>query len=147
MTDTWIRTARRTEGRPTMTKGKTARRILGIIRLVNGAAALLAPNRLVKMFGLDPDTNGAAVYALRLFGIRTVILGIQLLKSEGEALDEAVRYALPIHASDAASAALAGFRGELPHRAAITGTIVSSINTALAALARREQGSHAEALG
>ncbi len=114
-----------------------ARRILALIRLVNGLAALLAPARLVRMFGLDPEANGAAIYALRLFGIRTVILGIQLLRSEGEALDEAVKYALPIHASDAASAAIAGVRGELPRRAAVTGTIISSINTALAAFARR----------
>lgn len=90
------------------------------------------------MFGVDPETNGAAVYVLRLFGIRTIILGLQLLTSKGEALKEATRYSLPIHTSDAAAAALAGIRGDLPAKAALTGTVVSSINTGLAVIARKE---------
>jgi len=113
-----------------------ARYALGAIRLTNGAVALLAPKKLVKTFGVDPETNGAAVYALRLFGVRTVYLGLVLLVAEGPVLEDAVRYALPIHASDATSAVLAGLGGQLPRRAAITGAVISSVNTGLALVAR-----------
>jgi hypothetical protein len=114
-----------------------ARKALGAIRLVNGVLALAAPKRLVKTFGADPETNGPAVYALRLFGVRTVVIGLQLLLADEDSLDDALRYAVPIHASDALSAAMAGFGGQLPVRAAVTGTVVSSVNTALAVIARR----------
>jgi len=116
---------------------KRARYLLGGIRLVNGLGGLLAPRRLLKMMGLDPEKNGAAVYVYRLFGVRTNILGLQLLTSEGESLEEAVKFALPIHASDAAAASMAGLRGDLPARAAIIVTAISSFNTFLAVLARR----------
>ncbi len=113
-----------------------ARYALGAIRLTNGTIALVAPKRLVKTFGADPETNGAAVYALRLFGVRTVCLGLVLLIAEGPVLEDAVRYALPIHATDTMSAVVAGLTGQLPRRAAVTGAVVSAFNTALAAAAR-----------
>lgn len=50
------------------------------IRLFNGAAGLLAPELLIRR--LDPDReppSAAAVYAFRLFGIRTILLGLDLL--------------------------------------------------------------------
>lgn len=121
-----------------MTKGERARYALGVIRLVNGSLALVGPKRIVKMFGIDPDQNGAAVYALRLFGIRTVVLGLNLLRDEGEALESTLRDAPLIHASDTAAAVLAGLTSALPRRAALTGAIFSSINTGLALVAREE---------
>lgn len=119
-----------------MTKEYRARIALGVIRLVNGSLALAAPKRVVTMFGIDPEANGAAVYALRLFGVRTVLLGWKLLKSEGDALEDALREAPFIHASDTASAVLAGLTSQLPKRAAVVGTLFSSLNTALALTAR-----------
>jgi hypothetical protein len=114
-----------------------ARHALGAIRLVNGVLALVAPRRLVKQFGEDPAQHGPAVYALRLFGVRTIVLGVQLLTAKGEALDDALRYAVPIHASDTASAALATASGALPRKAGLTGVGVSSLNTVLAVIASR----------
>jgi len=119
-----------------MSKEDRARIALGFIRLVNGALALAAPKRVVTMFGIDPETNGAAIYALRLFGVRTVFLGVKLLKSEGDVLEDALREAPFIHANDTASAALAGLTSQLPRRAAVTGTLLSSVNTGLALIAR-----------
>lgn len=121
-----------------MINPKKARYALGVIRLVNGTVALAAPDRLVKTFGADPEVNGAAIYALRLFGVRTIVLGIQLLRAEGETLDDALRWALPIHATDTASVVLAGVLGQLPKKAAVTGTVVSSLNTMLAWSAGRD---------
>ncbi len=120
-----------------MVNADRARSALGTIRLVNGAVALAVPKRLVKTFGVDPEANGAAVYALRLFGVRTVYLGLQLLLAEGEVLKDALRHAVPIHASDATAAILAGLAGQLPRRAALTAAVVSSANTALAVVANR----------
>jgi hypothetical protein len=114
-----------------------ARYALGVIRLVNGVLALIAPRRLLRMLRVDPEANGAAIYALRLFGIRTIYLGLELLISEGEALEHAVSMAPTIHASDTIAAIIAGLRGELPARGALTGALVSSGNTALAVLARK----------
>lgn len=116
-----------------------ARVALGTIRLVNGLAALLAPRRVARMFGVDPDENGAVVYVLRLFGVRTVFLGAELLFSKDqERRNEALRFGIVIHASDTVAAALAGFRGDLPRRASITGTLISASNTALAVIGSRQ---------
>jgi hypothetical protein len=115
-----------------------ARVALGIIRLVNGTLALLAPRRVARMFGVDPDTNGAVVYVLRLFGIRTVLLGAELLVTkDAERRQDALREGVVIHGSDTLAAAWAGLRGDLPKKAAVTGTVVSGANTALALIASR----------
>ncbi len=48
----------------------------------------------------------------------------------------AERYAIPIHASDTLSAALAGIQGQLPSQASIMLVAISGINTALAIFAQ-----------
>jgi hypothetical protein len=115
---------------------EVARVALGSIRTVNGLAALLTPRKMLRRLGVESETNGAAIYALRMFGIRTIILGIELLVAKGARRDEALRTAVPIHASDTVSAFIAGVHGDLPRRAAVLATIISSINTGLAFLAR-----------
>ena len=117
-----------------MSGGDRARTALGIIRLANGAIALLAPGRLTRTFGVDEEAGGPAAYALRLFGVRTIFLGLSILRP-GERESE-VRRAPYIHACDTAAAVLAGLKGQLPPRAAATGAVMSSINTALALVAR-----------
>ncbi|HYU77134.1 MAG TPA: hypothetical protein VEL31_31070, partial [Ktedonobacteraceae bacterium] len=51
-----------------------ARILLAGIRLFNGATALFAPRLLARQFGDNP--NHAVIYVLRLFGVRTIIVGI-----------------------------------------------------------------------
>jgi len=125
-----------TFGEPRVTPDR-ARRVLAGIRLLNGSVALLAPKQFLRILRVDPETNGAAVYALRMFGVRTVYLGYQLLSEKDEALERAVRSAAYVHASDVAAAVLAGVTGALPRRAAVAGAITSTVNTSLALLARR----------
>jgi hypothetical protein len=61
-----------------------ARLTLSAIRLFNGITALFAPAVLLCRLGVDPETNRAAFYALRMFGVRTVLIGAQLLlRNEG----------------------------------------------------------------
>ena len=62
-----------------------ARTALGAIRIVNGALALLAPRWLARRLGAEPDAERSVVYALRLFGIRTVLLGADLWRRDDQA--------------------------------------------------------------
>ena len=117
-----------------------ARVVLAGIRLFNGAAALFAPTLLARQFGDNP--NSAVIYALRLFGVRTTIVGIELLVPDEELRASALRYAIPIHASDTLSAALAGIRGQLPKRTSIMLTALSGFNTTLAIIAQPRKASH-----
>ena len=115
-----------------------ARILLAGIRLLNGAAALFAPKLLARQFGDNP--NHAVIYVLRLFGVRTIIVGIELLAPDEELRASALRYAIPIHASDTLSAALAGIQGQLPSRTSIMLTAISGVNTALAIVAQQRKG-------
>jgi hypothetical protein len=118
-----------------------ARYALAGIRLVNGAAALLAPALLLRRLGVDPQANPAAFYALRMFGIRTVVIGAELLLLDGEELDRALRTGVLIHASDVLAAASAGATRRLPPRSAAVATLISTVNVGLAVAARdREPG-------
>lgn len=115
-----------------------ARILLAGIRLLNGAAALFAPKLLARQFG--DNRNSAIIYVLRLFGVRTIIAGIELLAPDEELRASALRYAIPIHASDTLSAALAGIQGQLPSRVSIMLTAISGVNTALAIVAQPRKG-------
>ncbi|MGW7383908.1 hypothetical protein [Streptomyces sp. NPDC054794] len=107
--------------------------VLAAIRLFNGAAGLLAPDLLIRRF--DPDReppSPAAVYAFRLFGIRTVLLGMDLLTHSGERLRQDLSDGILIHGSDTFTAASLGIHGQVPPRTAVLTTFISAVNTALA---------------
>ncbi|MFG2934359.1 hypothetical protein [Streptomyces sp. NPDC048282] len=115
--------------------------VLAGIRLFNGVTGLLAPELLVRR--LDPDReppSPAAVYAFRLFGIRTILLGLDLLTNRDERLREDLRDGVLIHGSDTATAATLGLSGRLPPRTAALTTLVSAANTVLAATSLANSG-------
>src|SRR5215207_5166386 len=114
-----------------------SRILLAGIRLFNGIAALFAPRALARQLGVDPDANPAALYVLRLFGVRTVLIGAQLLLRDGALRAHSLRVAPVIHAVDAAAALIAGERGYLPLRAATTAALISTVNTGLAVVAQK----------
>jgi hypothetical protein len=105
------------------------------IRLFYVVVALFAPATLARQLGVDPAANPAALYALRLFGVRTVLIGAQLLLRDGGVRAHSLRVAPAIHALDASAALIAGERGHLPRRAATTAAIISTVNTVLAMVA------------
>ncbi len=113
-----------------------ARVTLAGIRLVNGGLGLLAPAWLVRQLDADPAGNPVARYAFRMFGVRTIVIGAELLLPEGPIRDHAVRTAPVIHAADIIAAVVGGIHGRLPRRVAITIVLISSLNTVLAILAR-----------
>ena len=111
-----------------------ARYLLAGIRILNGGLALFAPTLLARRFGDTP--NHSVIYALRLFGVRTIIIGVELLVSDEALRKSALRDAIPIHASDTLAAALAGIQGQLPRSTSIMLTALSGFNTTLAILAQ-----------
>lgn len=116
---------------------EAARVVLAGIRLVNGTASLLAPATFARKLGVDPETNGPAIYVLRMFGVRTILIGSALLSRNPEVRAHAVRLAVRVHLTDAIAAAVAGASRQLPAKGAKLAVITSSVNTALAVIARK----------
>jgi hypothetical protein len=121
---------------PVMRLANSARIGLAAIRLFNGGVALVAPEAMARRLGAEPEPSPQTIYALRLFGIRTVLLGADLLTRNDAVRKRALDLALVVHLTDTAAAVL-GARGGLPARTARTLTVVSGTNAVLAALARR----------
>jgi hypothetical protein len=116
-------------------KGSDAARFaLAAIRIFNGATALAAPERLDDRLGLDRSAD----YPWRMFGIRTVLMGLDLLSSDAEVRRHALRASVLVHGSDTVYAAKAGFTRTLTPRAALTATAISGVNVALALIASRD---------
>ena len=114
-----------------------ARIVLAGVRLVNGSVALFAPATFARKLGVAPEENGPAIYALRLFGVRTILIGSELLSRNPEVRARAVRVAVRVHLSDTLAAAAAGATLQLPKKGAKMAVITSSLNTVLALAARR----------
>jgi hypothetical protein len=114
--------------------GPKARYALAVIRIVNGAIALVAPSIIIKRFGETPGESAAAIYGLRLFGVRTVLIGADLVTQRGQPLLHTMTQAVVIHASDTLTAAGLGISGRLRPRMAIPLTLISGVNTVLATI-------------
>jgi hypothetical protein len=115
-----------------------ARIALAGIRIFNGGAGLASPDGLARRLGAT-EVDGATVHMSRMFGIRTVLVGLDLLSRDPAVRRHAVRLAVVVHASDTASAAAAGLSKRMPPRAAALATGISAVNVVLALLANRER--------
>lgn len=118
-----------------MTVLSKARYALATIRIANGLLALVAPSLIIKRFGEDPEKDAAAIYGLRLFGVRTVLIGADLIREQGQPLQHTIDQAVLIHASDTLTAATLGTSGRLRPQMAVPITLISALNTALAVAA------------
>ncbi len=119
--------------------GLGALRALAVIRLVNGGLGLLAPGVLVRRLGAPEGSETVAYYPFRMFGIRTLLIGGDLLLLAGPDLERAVKMAVVIHGSDTLSALTGGIRREVPRKTAVMTTAISAVNTALALVAVRQR--------
>ena len=118
------------------TLGTTARIALGGVRIVAGTAGLLAPAMIISRFGdSNPSANPAAIYGLRLFGIRTMLIGADLIRLHGRDLDRALRAAPIIHASDTATVLTLQRKKQLSPERARPLALISGLNTVLAVTA------------
>lgn len=118
-----------------MTALSKARYALAAIRIGTGTLALVAPSVIIKRFGEDPEKDAAAIYGLRLFGVRTVLIGADLIRQDGQPLQHTISQAVVIHASDTLTAATLGTSGRLRPQMAVPLTLISALNTALAVAA------------
>ena len=114
----------------------SARVTLAGIRIVNGALGLFAPQVLARRLGVE-ESAGPMGYPFRMFGIRTILIGAQLLSPDPAIRRQAVREAVVVHASDTVSAFATGATGGLPPRGAKAATAISAVNVLLALLAAR----------
>jgi hypothetical protein len=71
-----------------------------------------------------------------MFGIRTVLIGVELLVETGERRAAAVRRGILIHASDTLAAYLATLSGNFPKQGRAI-VFISAMNTLLAIVANR----------
>jgi hypothetical protein len=87
---------------------------------------------MIRVLRVNAEQHGPMIYFMKMFGVRTVLLGVELLTADGENMERKLRTGVLIHASDTVAAAVAGITGQLPKRAALTGTLTSMLNTTLA---------------
>jgi hypothetical protein len=118
-----------------MTGSDYARIALAAVRLFNGGTALAAPGPFARRLGTEADAHGPAVHIARMFGIRTVLIAVDLLSRDENVRKHAVRVALLVHVSDTISAARAGLSKQLPPKPAVLATGISAANVVLAAIA------------
>jgi hypothetical protein len=116
---------------------------LAAIRLFMGTAGLVAPEFLARRMQIDPKVQPGIIYVFRMFGIRTILIALDLLLWGEAHRRHALRAGLVIHVSDAIAAATAGLKGLVPLRPAATATLISSFNVALALLAQSQRARHA----
>jgi hypothetical protein len=114
-----------------------ARIALAAIRIFNGGTALLAPGVFAARTGVRASMDGPVLYPWRMFGIRTVLIGSDLLTRNTEVRRHALRMAVVVHASDTAAAFAALRSGQVPRKTAVPAVAISSLNTVLAVVARR----------
>jgi hypothetical protein len=113
--------------------------ILAGIRFANGALALFVPHSLARRLDVDADKSPALLYFERLFGIRTILIALDLVTGDEDELKRALRRGRLIHATDATAAALAGMRGNLAPRPARMTVVISLVNLLLALIARPQK--------
>jgi hypothetical protein len=119
-----------------MNLSDVTRTALGCVRIFNGAMGLFAAKKMAETLGGELGDDKRFVYPARMFGIRTLVLGADLLTLRpGDASARRVlRQAVLIHATDTAAALYAARRGELHGRAAKLTTTISAVNTGLAVI-------------
>ncbi len=110
--------------------------LLAGIRFVNGVMALFVPHALARRLDVAADNSPALLYFQRMFGIRTILIALDLVTGDDDDLRRALRRGRLIHAADATGAALAGVRGNLAPRPARMTVAISLVNLLLALIAR-----------
>jgi hypothetical protein len=106
--------------------------LLAGVRLTMGTAGLLAPGLVIRRLDIDPTAQPGMRYPLRMFGVRTVLIGAELLTRDPRRRRHATRLAPVVHGSDTVAALLAWQLGDLPRRAGAMATAISAVNLVLA---------------
>jgi hypothetical protein len=116
--------------------GELAWKALAGIMLVNGTLGVLAPRFLIRSLGVKPELEPAMIYVFRMFGIRTVLIAVDLVRLPDQR-GRSLREGIVVHATDAGAALTAAALGQLPGRRGLLVASISVVNTALAILGAR----------
>jgi hypothetical protein len=114
---------------------RVARYLLAVVRIVNGALGLAAPQVLSERIEGKGAPTPATIYAFRLFGIRTILLGLDLIVRPEAEVQRALRQGVLIHGSDLATVVGLAKAGKLPPKTAKLIGGISAANLALAIVA------------
>ena len=109
--------------------------LLAGVRLANGTTGLVAPQLLIRRIDPAQAVSPAGIYAFRLFGVRTMFLGAELLIRRDAQLQHGLREGLVIHASDVATSVLVGVQRQVTPRTSALLATISAITVPLAATA------------
>jgi len=105
---------------------------LTVGRVVLGVVALAAPRPLLRVFGFSGEPDARLAYAMRLYGVRELLIGLHLWREAavGEPTLLTARLNLAIDAIDASmSFAMAATRPEIRRGALAVGVFASFITT------------------
>jgi hypothetical protein len=116
--------------------GEFAWKALVGIMLVNGCLGVFAPRVLIRGLGVKPELQPGMMYVLRMFGVRTLFIAIDLVRLPGDR-ERSLREGVVVHATDAGAALAAAALGQLPVRPALMVTGLSTLNTILALVGAR----------
>ncbi len=122
-----------------------ARKILMSLRAAVGWSSLLVPGVVLRVFGVRGHLRGELKFALRLFGIRDVLLAFQLYQAEREGadpdeLEEVLRQGIVVDGTDTASALLLGLRGGASARTVLMGAGTAAVAAGLGVMGREVAG-------
>lgn len=124
-----------------------ARQALAAVRIFNGSLGLLAPEVLIKRIDPQHQPSPAAIYAFRLFGIRTILIGADLLVLRGASLRRALYQGVLVHGSDTMTSVLLGLQSKTTPRTATMLAAISAGNVLLALLSLRSGGHEGDGHG
>jgi hypothetical protein len=116
--------------------GEFAWKALACIMLVNGSLGVFAPRVLIRGLGIKPEQQPAMLYALRMFGVRTLFIAVDMFRLPAER-GRSLREGVVVHATDAGAALTAAALGQIPVRPALMVTGLSTVNTILAIVGAR----------
>jgi hypothetical protein len=109
-------------------------RIIAAIESAIGIGAIVAPEKLVALYGVpSSEMNGIGAFAMRLFGIRNLSVGLANFAGSQPARD----FTLAVQAPDLAMFVHAFKTGYIPKRAAAGAISTAGLVTILSLAAKR----------
>lgn len=113
-----------------------ARTFLGVTRGLIGIGSWIAPDRTMRLFGIDPVRSNR--FVARLFGARELALAGALLTAPASALAPAAAVGVAVDAVDAVGGFDERRRGNLSTQATVLGPAGALLFAALGVLVARE---------
>jgi hypothetical protein len=116
----------------TLDRSAATRAIL-VGRFGLGAASLILPRFTARLLQMDPDSNPASSFLMRLFGVRDIFLGVAPLLVSGAGRSRILGAATGVDLTDATAAVIAGLTRQIPPRASAVAAAAALAGACLSA--------------